>query len=662
MTNDDRSLGMGMQISRRDFIHGASAAAGAAAMAGMLPGAAFAATGSSYAPAAAAAYPPLRTGLRGLHPGSFEPVHALAWAGQEPPAGESTGEVYDLVVVGGGLSGLAAAYYFRKAAGAEAKILILDNLQGVGGHAQRNEFEYEGKVLYANAGSSYMVGPSSWSREARSILDELGAIKRGDPRDKSDREMFSRHSMGSAAFFPSDVFGEDRLVKGNMGSPTAEFLAATPMSARMRADVDKLMNGKGDYLAGKTADEKVALLQTTSYRDYLLNHVGMAEESLAVQKGSWAMGLDTCTAWFAFFRHAPGFEGLGLTRPEHSPEGAEHRADDYTLPGGNSDVARLIIRSLIPDALPAGDVIEIADKRMDYTVLDRPSNATRIRQGSIVYSARHLGRAPRVLETDGREVEVSYLNDGRAYTVKAGNVVMACMNNVIPSLCPDMPETQKVALRKAVRCANLAVNVLYRNWEAFAQAGVSRVTSPWSFYGSMGLSGGRSFGGVTPPQSPSEPIIGNFGTGGNSGMLSNRILIEKLCGNAAPPIGTNNDEQYRAVRRALLATPFETFEREIRDLATRSLAGTSFDPARDIVAITVNRWAHGFATGLNDMFDPALEPGELRPNEIARRPFGRIAIANTDAGGVSTMQTAFDQAYRAVNELQQRAYGFYDHI
>src|SRR3546814_18004321 len=123
---------------------------------------------------------------------------------------------------------------------------------------------------------------------------------------------------------------------------------------------------------------------------------------------------------------------------------------------------------------------------------------------------------------------------------------------------------------------------------------------------------------------------------------------------------SSNDEQYRAIRRGLLATPFETFEREIRQLAARSLTGTDFDPARDIVAICVNRWSHGFATGLNDLFDKPLAPGEERPDVIARRPFGRIAIANRDAGGVSTMPTAFDQAWRAVNDLQPRAYGYYD--
>jgi len=659
MTNDDIALGMGAGISRRDFIHGASAA-GTAALAAGFPGTAFA--GGRYAPAAAAAYPPLRTGMRGFHPGAFEPVHALAWGGVEPPAAESTGEIYDLVVVGGGLSGLAAAYYYRKQAGPTAKILILDNLQGIGGHAQRNEFEYEGRRLYANAGSAYLVAPSTWSAEARSILEDLDVVHRNDSRDHTDADLFRSRNMGPAVLFPGEQFGKDHLVRGSLNRPTSEFLAKTPLSAPLRADLDKLMNGRTDYLAGKSADEKIALLQSMSYRDYLLKVAGLSEECLSFVKGAWAMGLDTCTAWFAFFRRRPGFEGLGLVRPDSSPESDKSHEDDYHLPGGNSDVARLLIRAMIPAALPAGDVIDLGDKRMDYTVLDRPSNATRIRQSSIVYNVRHLGRTPRVLEPDGREVEISYLNAGRTYKVKAANVILACMNNVIPSLCPELPDVQKEAMHKAVRCANLAVNVLFRDWKAFEAAGVSTVSSPYSFYGSMGLAAPRYFGGVKPPQSSAEPIVVSFGTGGNSGILSNPVLVRALCGDATPPIGTNNDEQYRAVRRGLLETPFETFEREIRKLSAKVLAGTGFDPARDIAAICVNRWAHGFATGLNDLFDAPLAPGELRPNQIARQPFGRIAIANTDAGGVSTMQTAFDQAWRAVNDLQPREYGYYDHI
>jgi spermidine dehydrogenase len=122
------------------------------------------------------------------------------------------------------------------------------------------------------------------------------------------------------------------------------------------------------------------------------------------------------------------------------------------------------------------------------------------------------------------------------------------------------------------------------------------------------------------------------------------------------------DDQFRAVRQGLLQTPFDVFERNVRQQSARILAGTSFDPARDIVAITVNRWPHGFATGLNELFDKPLEPGAFPPTVIARQKFGRIAIANSDAGGVSTMQTAFDQAWRAIDDLDSRVFGFYEQI
>jgi spermidine dehydrogenase len=656
MRKSDRELGMGRDISRRDLVHGATALAAAASV-----GAPVAARAAAKASGAAATYPPLRTGMRGFHPGAFEPIHALAWTGESPPAAQSTGEVYDLVVVGAGLSGLAAAYFYRKKAGPNAKILLIDNLQGFGGHAQRNEFEYGGRTLYVNAGSAYLVSPSDWSAEAKSIIRDLGVAK-GDPSDRTDGELYRSLGMGDAVFFNKEVYGQDKVVRGRLSNPTPEFLAQTPMSPQLRADLTRLMTGKTDYMAGQSTEAKIAALRGMSYRDYLIKVVKLSPEAVHYAQGVWCLGADTASAWFAFFRHKPGFEGLGLTRPDKSPEGKEAREDDYTLPGGNSDVARLIVRALIPDALPAGSFVEVADKRTDYTVLDRPTNATRIRQSSIVYNVRHVGGAPHILEPDNREVEISYLQDGKTFSVKAANVVMACMNNVVPQICPELPDLQKEALRTAVRAANQQTSVLFRDWRAFQAAKITGVTAPNTFFGSMRVASPRYLGGMRPSQSPSEPIVVTFGTGGNSGILSNRYMVEGLCGDAAPEYGTAPDDQFRAVRYGLLNQPFEFFERHVRDMSARVLAGTNFDPARDIVGITVNRWSHGFATGRNELFDKPLEPGAFPPPVIARQKFGRIAIANTDAGGVSTMQTAFDQAFRAINDLEQRAYGFYESI
>lgn len=663
MKGDDRELGMGRNISRRDFVYGASALAGLG-----FASAAGGAWGQLARHAAAAAstdmtsvYPPLRHGMRGFHPGSFEPIHALAWTGQSLPQAEQTGESYDLVVVGAGLSGLAAAYYYRKKAGPNAKVLILDNLDGFGGHAQRNEFEYGGQRLVANGGSAYIVSPSDWSAEASSILDDLG-IAKGDPSDRTDYDIYRDRGMEGAVFFPKEIYGRDALVKGNMRQPTRQFLSDTPLSPQLRADLDRLMNGRTDYLNGKSVEEKIAFLRSISYRDYLLDVVKVSAETIPFVQGVWCLGTDVATAWFAFFRHKPGFEGLGLERPDKSPESEEAREDDYTLPGGNSDVARLLVRAMIPDALPPGSFVDVADARTDYTVLDRSSNSTRIRQSSIVYNVRHTGPAPHILEPDAREVLISYLNDGKARSVTAANVVMACMNTVVPFLCPEIPDVQKAALRTSVRAANQATNVLFRNWRAFEEAGITGAAAPNSFYGRVGLASPRFLGGLRPSMSPADPVVVSFSTGGNSGILSNPYMLRALCGEATPEPGTPPDDQFRAVRHGLLSAPFELFEHAVREQSARILAGTRFDPARDIVAITVNRWPHGFATGLNELFDKPLEPGTFPPTVIARQKFGRIAIANSDAGGVSTMQTAFDQAWRAVNDLEPRAYGFYERI
>ena len=116
--------------------------------------------------------------------------------------------------------------------------------------------------------------------------------------------------------------------------------------------------------------------------------------------------------------------------------------------------------------------------------------------------------------------------------------------------------------------------------------------------------------------------------------------------------GLSEREQHRAGRTELLQTPFSAFERNIRDQLARVLGGGGFDPARDIAAITVNRWPHGYAYEYNPLWDPdSFFTGGVTPNIIARRRFGRIAIANSDAAAAAYTDQAIDQAYRAVREL-----------
>ncbi|MCW2413357.1 NAD(P)-binding protein [Sphingobium sp. B8D3D] len=665
MSVGDKNLGMDRPIQRRDFIQGVAVTAGgamAAASAG--PAIAAKARAAAFANADGSAtpetYPPLRTGMRGQHPGAFEGAHALR-DGESFPGAEDTKESYDLVVVGGGLSGLAAAYFFRKRAGPNARILILDNHDDFGGHAKRNEFLYNSKQLIANGGSSYMVAPSKWTYESISLIRELG-IEKGTPTDRVDGQLYRSLGMQPATFFRKQVYGADKLVPGGTPtSPTAQWLAQTPFPKQVKDDLLRITTASIDYMSGLTPAEKTARLQAMSYRDYLLNVAKVHPDVVPLMQGMWCLGADMGTAWFAFFRMRPGFQGLGLERPALSPESEEHRLDDFSLPAGNSDIARLIVRALIPDALAPGDFAAVETKRVNYAALDRAQQPTRIRLSSVVIRVKHAATAGRLFDPDNSECEITYMSGGKAKLVRGANVVLACMNNIVPYLVPELPEEQKTALHAAVRAVNQETNVLFRNWEPFAKLKTNAVTFPNSFYGRMSLAAQRYLGDLVPSRTPSEPIVVSFGTGANSGICSNSTMLGELMGGSPPEPGTPADDQFRMARMGLLQTPFEHFERAIRSQAAAALSGTGFDPARDILAITVNRWAHGFTTGRNSLFEPD-KLGQTSPVVTARAPFGRITIANSDAGGVSTAGTAIDEAFRAVRELEQNQIGFYEQI
>jgi len=663
--DQDKDLGMDRPIHRRDFIQGMAVAGGAGAFALHAPGALAGgvSTGGPVnvdGPISAANYPPMRTGMRGQHPGSFEGAHAMR-DGESFPVGEDSGEIYDLVVVGGGLSGLAAAWYFRERFGNDARILIVDNHDDFGGHAKRNEFFYNGKQLVANGGSSYLVAPSQWTHDSIRLVRALG-VDRGDPTDRTDDAFYKNLGLQQATFFRKEVYGHDALVRGGSVLRFDDaWLARTPFPARVKEDLRRFVNGRIDYMPGMSAEAKVNALRSMSYRDYMLNIARVHPDIVNLMQGIWCLGADMGSAWFAFFRMKPGFEGLGLERPEYSPEGEYHHKDDYSLPAGNSDLARLLVRSLIPDSLPEGNFAEVETRRVDYSTLDRPDQKIRIRLSSIVTGVKHHGASERLFDPDNSECAVTYLHEGKLRKVVGKNVVMACMNNVVPYLLPDLPEAQKAALHQAVRAVNQETNVLFRTWEPFVAAKLSNIAFPSTFYGTMGIAQQRYLGELTPPRSPSEPMVVRFGTGSNSGICSNNTMLAELCGGVPPEPGTYGDDQFRMARAGLLATPFEHFERAVRTQAAAALAGTGFDPARDILAITVNRWGHGFSTGRNTLFAQDREE-TVSPTRIAKQPFGRITIANADAGGVSTAGTAIDEAFRAVRELEQRQLGFYEMI
>ena len=625
-----RRLGMGRPITRRDFIDGIAVTAAVAASGRVLA----AVDSDGTAPQDRRGYyPPALTGMRGSHPGSFEAAHALrdgtfAKSGARPV---DTREHYHLIVVGGGISGLAAAYFYRAKAGADARILILDNHDDFGGHAKRNEFELAGKTQLINGGTLGIDSPRPYSPVAAGLLTALGIDPVAFEECYADRGFYPSLGLGPGVFFDKETFGEDRFVKGKISSPG--FLEQAPLSDAAARDINRLETDPIDYLPGLSSPEKKARLSRISYRDYLLDLVKVDPSVIPLYQsrthGEWGVGIDAVSALDVWPFGLPGYQGLGLDHGSapHMGDTAAGYADGgsyrFHFPDGNASIARLLVRSLVPQAVPGSTAEEVVTARIDYGRLDRPDHAIRIRLGSIAISVKRSGPA--------QAVEAVYSRMDRRYTVRAKHCVLACWNMMIPYLCPQLPEAQKEALHYLVKVPLVYTNVALTNWRAFAALGVSAIHCPGSYHSSVRLNPVVDIGSYRAPRSPDEPILVR--------------MVRTPCRPGLP-----EREQHRAGRAELLATSFATFEEKIRDQLGRILGPAGFDPARDITAITVNRWPHGYAYEYNPLFDPDWPKGEA-PHEIGHAPFGPIAIANSDAAAAAYTDAAINQAHRAVEEL-----------
>jgi spermidine dehydrogenase len=657
MSKWDRDLGMDRAITRRDFLNGAGVAIGATLVApsGVAVDA-FAGASDVVQPPVGEAYPPALTGLRGNHAGSIDAGHAMR-DGRQWDTAEDTREVYDLIVVGAGMSGLAAAYFFRKKAGPNAKILILDNHDDFGGHARRNEFTVNGRLLIAAGGAQWIDRPWTYTSEGRELLKDIG-IDFADPAYHVEPKAYASMGLQPSTYFDKETFGQDRLVRGLTiggfeGAMAQDLLAQAPLSDRVRKDLVRLWTEKRDYLAGLSKQDKVAKLKKTSYQTYLLDVVKVDPDVLKVYhpNGQSAYPTHMTSAWYGFNMGYPGFSGLDLekaadsreTLDKHQPKNEPAR---FQLPEGAGGLARLLLRSLIPATLSATSAAQAQMVPVRYARLDEPSSPVRLRLNSTVVHVGNNNADPMV----ATEAEVVYIRGGKAFKARGSGCVLACYNAVIPYMVPALPATQKKALGMAVRNSMVYTNVAVKNWTAFQKMGVSSISLPGPSYPehiiTTSLEQQISMGGYHAPKTPEEPIVVNM-WGGVPWHVSQPGMTAR--------------DMLRATRAQLYATSFETFERRIRTHLARVLSEGGFDPARDIAAITVNRWGHAMAMGQNILFDPEWGPNEY-PWVVGRQCFGRIAIANSDADGVCLTQAAFDQGYRAVYELTRPSPGWWSRV
>jgi spermidine dehydrogenase len=612
-------------ISRRDFLNGFALTVVASAT-----------PASLLAQATSPPYPPALAGWRGSTPDSYGVAHALRDGKRFDIRRMPVEEHYDLVVVGAGIGGLAAAHFFRKAR-PQARILILDNHDDFGGHARRNEFDFDGRQLLSYGGSESIQSPKSeWSPEALGLLRDVNVdVDRFETA--FHRTLYPDLGLSRAVFFNREAFGEDTLVRGDPMRMVADDIPPTRMNARSFADfiadfpipenqkpkLVALFTQHRDVLPGQSVKQKQATLAGISYRHFIQHYWQLDDAAANSFQGRshdfFAAGIDGLPAYDAMQVGYPGFQGLSLP-PESSPE-----LDDpyiHHFPDGNASIARLLTRSLVPGVAPGTGMEDIVTARFDYTRLDQPDAAIRLRLRSTVV----------MLTNDGRKkVDVGYVHGSSLHRVQASHVIHSGYATMLPHICPDLGAAQKSALSGAVRSPFVYVKVLVRNWHPWVRQGVHEVTNPMGFFSRLKLDYPVSLGDYRFPSRPEEP------------MLLHLVHVPTV------PMSTGLDQRsaWKAARMQLYTRTFGDFEDRVRDELTRMFGDGGFDTARDIRAITVNRWGHAYAYGFNSIYDKDEEFGQQL---LARRRIGRISVAGTDAARSAYAHAAIDQAHRAVSE------------
>ena len=608
------------KIARRDFINGTLMVAGAS----MLP---FKSTSQAVMAALKPSYyPPAFTGLRGSHPGSNEHAHSQAWTKQKD-WGPTTDlkEEYDLVVVGGGLSGLSAAYFYQQEHGRDKKVLILDNHDDFGGHAKRNEHTMDGVTRISYGGSQSLVQPNHAHEIVRNLLEDIG-VDLDRFKTAYDTDFFKRHNLGAVTYFNKRIFGEDRVVQhpycnypnyveGLQGAKLSSKEAAqqAPLSDSGKEQLLRVLNG-GLHTLKVPKEELRNYTRTHFYFDYLKDTLGVNDPGvlrMARHSGlDWgSTGTELMSIAAARSCGALGFAPVAVF-DEDNPY-------IHHFPDGNAGVARALVKWLIPGVARGNNAEELVLAKFNYAELDKSSNTARIRLNSTVVNVEH-GDEPR----NSSDVSVNYINDNKSYQVKGKGVVMACYNMIIPHIVSGLPEEQSAALKLQGKSPMQYTTVGLRNWRAMKALGIGVAMSPGNMHQAVLMDFPVSMGGYEYTRTPDDPCVIQ--------------MISCPYGKFGEP----RREQFREARYRMLGLQFKDYEQEIRSHLSGMFPRELFDFDRDVASISVNRWAHGYSNG---------GPGDS--TRIGRQPFGRITIANSDSAPGSDAKTAMMMAHRAVNEL-----------
>jgi spermidine dehydrogenase len=627
----DRALRIESQITRRDFLGSTLLGSGALLLEGFTPSQLLATkdewTGyggvGEYSVSNGDTLDVLTAGHK-MRDGAYSPL---------PADTVDTGETYDCVIVGGGISGLAAALFFQRQAGPGKSCLIIENHPIFGGEAKQNEFEVDGKRLIAHQGSAIYLVPYPHSFIAR-FYESIGLRTpklqyqtwKGPGQEMTlGRTPYDAAGLshGQYGFWFGAKFGQTPGMW--LLDPVGKKMQGAPIPENSRKELERWFSGKAAS-ASKfeppkyEGDETSRGLDAISLEQHYMERYGLSQETIRtflspVEGGGSGLGPDALSAYCDY--------AADLLHPFDGGSGETVQM----FPGGNTTIARLLVKTLIPASIEGPQTVEAVSRSpVKLPTLDSPGEPARIRLSSTVVSLRHDGDPAKA-----DSLSIAYAKDGKVYRVKARSAVMAGGSWTTKHIVADLPAEHRNAYARFYRSPCMMANVALRNWR---------------FLHKMGISGCRWFEGVGNYMDVRRQAV--VGAGDATISPDSPVVLSVKVLYSYP--GLSTEEQGHRGRAEMLGTSFRDYELRIREQFTAMFGAAGFDAGRDIAGIVLNRWGHAYLNPQPGFFFGA--EGKPAPRETLRgAPFGRIAFANTDLAGAMDHRYSILEAHRAVNQL-----------
>lgn len=552
-----------------------------------------------------------------------------------------TEQHFDLAVVGAGIAGLSAAYYWLAEVDPDASIIVVEHGAQLGGPSIQCSFDVDGHRLLSPGGAQELVFPSAFPSAVRTALADLG-IDVDRFYEDCDSDHYRRHgAVGEGISFASDVWGQSHLVT-YATRDTADFGAA-PVAQRARSELSAMLAAPTDWLAGRSDEQKLAELRTRSCEQLLRDFAELHEDSHHFLRYSTSphsgMTFDQHPALDATLVGYLGLDGLGIEASGDPWDGLTHTGRRFfphmdppifRFPDGNATVARALAHRLVPDLFSSGTVDERLTEEMATHVLDRPDNQVRIQLGATVTSVTH--------DTDGTVGVRVGRPDGATTTLRARAAIVATSATDAAQAIPELDPGQRSTATALGRYPIVSATIAFRNWRAWQTLGISRLSWPghptWQ---QAGLEFPVRIGTIAPSPNPDAPI-----TATALGGLS--------AAGEVPASGATVGRE-----RLVAATARDQITAELWTLLTEALAPAGFKPERDIADASIELWPQGYAR-----CSTSLDvPGDGSAAPTARRRLasgvGRIAIANVDVIDHPFLDGAMESAHIAVTHLGAKA-------